>query len=39
MRTLVTGIEQLGYADAVEVGLEHVRPRAIDRASSDASPA
>ncbi|MFO0741917.1 MAG: virulence factor SrfC family protein [Labilithrix sp.] len=25
MRTLVTGIEQLGYADAVEVGLEHVR--------------
>ncbi|MBX3263113.1 MAG: hypothetical protein KF782_25790 [Labilithrix sp.] len=30
MRTLVTGIEQLGYAEAVEVGLAHVR------ASSDA---
>ena len=25
MRTLVTGIEQLSYAEAVEVGLEHVR--------------
>lgn len=25
MRTLVAGIEQLGYAEAVEVGLEHVR--------------
>ena len=25
MRTLVQGIEQLGYAEAVEVGLEHVR--------------
>lgn len=30
MRTLVTGIEQLGYSEAVEVGLTHVR------ASSDA---
>jgi hypothetical protein len=30
MRTLATGIEQLGYAEAVEVGLAHVR------ASSDA---
>ena len=30
MRTLVTGIEQLGYAEAVEIGLAHVR------ASSDA---
>ncbi|OJY29486.1 MAG: hypothetical protein BGO98_47395 [Myxococcales bacterium 68-20] len=30
MRTLVTGIDQLGYAEAVEVGLAHVR------ASSDA---
>lgn len=30
MRTLISGIEQLGYAEAVEVGLSHVR------ASSDA---